>query len=98
MNRRTNLTARRAADSPVLRYRDFVTIAEEHLRDALAGQKKMAKGEEAVAEGQRQRDAAVLAMSEAGMSGGQIARKLGMSETNVRNIVRVERLKRAAAG
>jgi hypothetical protein len=91
-------TARRTADSVLSRYRDLVTTADESRRRALIGQDKMAKAQKAFKEGQAEFAAALYDLHEAGLSGGQIAREFEISPTHALNTIRMEKLRRAAAG
>jgi hypothetical protein len=75
-----------------------VTAADEIRRSALAAQAKMAKARKEFEEGQAEFAAALFGLHEAGLSGGQIAREFEISETHARNTIRMEKLRRAAAG
>lgn len=85
-----------AGSSRLPRYGWPVSNVEEPIRRAKAGQRTQAAGDKMAAEGIEQRNAAIVDMSNAGMSPTAIARELTHDEfkfsaTNVRLILKMHR-------
>lgn len=90
----TALPARRAADSGLSGYLERVTAADEFLRAAKTAKTKIARGRQVVKDGQGDLAAAMYGMNQAGVSIAQIARDLELSESHVRNEIKMETLRR----
>lgn len=94
----TVLPARRAADSGTNGYLERVTAAEDHRRAAKSALTKIARGKRTQAEGGEEFAAAITGMSESGVTIAQIARETNLSETHIRNTIKIWTLEHRNTG
>lgn len=90
----TVLPARRAADSGLSSYLETVTAADECRKAAQTALSKINRGRKIEKEGQDEFADAIYGMNKHGISVAQIARDTKLSETHIRNTIRLETLRR----
>jgi DNA-binding phage protein len=79
-------------------YLETVTAADEYRKAAQNALAKINRGRKIEKEGQDEFAAAALGWNNSGISVAQIARDTNLSETHIRNTIRLEALRRGGPG